>query len=75
MCIRDSANAWTARKGMENHIGGKKGWKNLDWSNTPLANHLIMTGLITTVGGVPVDLGLPGWINFKACEKAKLFDL
>lgn len=70
-----NANAWTARKGMENHIGGKKGWKNLDWSNTPLANHLIMTGLITTVGGVPVDLGLPGWINFKACEKAKLFDL
>jgi hypothetical protein len=34
-----------------------------------------MTGIITTVGGVPIDLGMPGWIDFDACEKAELFDL
>jgi hypothetical protein len=56
-------------------VGGKNGWKKLDWSNTPLANHLIMTGLIATVSGVPIDLGMPGWINLKACRKAKLLDL
>lgn len=71
-----NANAWTARQGMESSlIGGKNGWKKLDWSNTPLANHLIMTGLIATVSGVPIDLGMPGWINLKACRKAKLLDL
>jgi len=36
---------------------------------------LILTGLITTVGGIPVDLGLPGTLNFKAIEKADLLDL
>ena len=71
-----NANAWTARKGMESSlVAGRNGWKKLDWSNTPLANHLIMTGLIATVSGVPIDLGLPGWINIKACRKAKLLDL
>ena len=71
-----NANAWTARKSMESSlVAGKNGWKNLDWSNTPLANHLIMTGLIATVSGVPIDLGMPGWINIKACRKAKLLDL
>jgi len=70
-----NANAWAARKGLEKLPKGKKDWKKVDWSNSPIANHLILTGLITTVGGVPIDLGLPGWINFKACEKAGLFEL
>ena len=70
-----NANAWTSRRETIVKDLGKKGWKKVDWTNPPLANHLIMTGLITTVGGVPIDLGMPGWINFKACEKAKLFDL
>ena len=70
-----NANAWTSRRESSVMNLGKKGWKKVDWTNPPLANHLIMTGLITTVGGVPIDLGMPGWINFKACEKAKLFDL
>jgi len=70
-----NANAWTARKDMDSLVSGRNSWKKLDWSNTPLANHLIMTGLIATVSGVPIDLGMPGWINIKACRKAKLLDL
>ena len=70
-----SANAWSARRRMAEFTNSKKGWKNLDWSNAPLANHLIMTGLVTTLGGAPVDMGLPGWIDFKACDDANLFDL
>ena len=70
-----NANAWSARRRMAEFTNSKKGWKNLDWSNAPLANHLIMTGIVTTLGGAPVDMGLPGWIDFKACDDAKLFDL
>jgi len=70
-----SANAWVARKEMSSINLGMKGWKIVDWPHSPLANNLIMTGLIVTVGGVPVDLGLPGWLNFNAIEKANLLDL
>ena len=69
------ANAWVARREMESVNLGYNGWKKVNWPHPPIANNLIMTGLITTVGGVPIDLGLPGWINFKAIEKAKLLDL
>ena len=69
------ANAWVARREMESVNLGFNGWKKVNWPHPPIANNLIMTGLITTVGGVPIDLGLPGWINFKAIEKAKLLDL
>jgi len=71
-----NGNSWTARKEMTTKlVRGKNGWKSAEWSESPLANHLIMTGIIVTVGGVPVDLGFPGWINFDACRKANLFDL
>ena len=60
-------------KGLRGHK--KNDWRKIEWTNSPLANHLIMTGLVTTVGGVPIDLGFPGWINLKQCEKAKLLDL
>jgi len=69
------ANSWVARKDLDSIRLGKNGWKKVSWPTPPVANQLIMSGLITTVGGVPVDLGFPGWINIKACEKAKLFDL
>ena len=69
------ANSWVVRKEMDSLRFGKNDWKKISWSTPPVANQLIMSGLITTVGGVPVDLGFPGWINIKACEKAKLFDL
>jgi hypothetical protein len=69
------ANSWVVRKDMNPVCSRKKDWKKVSWSTPPVANQLIMSGLITTVGGIPVDLGFPGWINIKACEKAKLFDL
>ena len=31
-----------------------------------------MTGVIVTIGGMPVDLGLPGDINYESIEKAGL---
>jgi len=69
------ANSWVIRKDMDSIRFGKNDWKKVSWPTSPVANQLIMSGLITTVGGIPVDLGFPGWINIKACEKAKLFDL
>ena len=58
-----AANAWSVRQKMSTLDPRKKGWKKLEWENPPLANHLITTGLITTVGGMPIDLGFPGWIK------------
>jgi len=71
-----NANSWTVRKEMSTKlVAGKTGWKSLEWPTTPLLNHLILTGLVVTVGGVPVDLGFPGWIKSGACKKANLLDL
>jgi hypothetical protein len=71
-----NANSWTVRKEMPTKlVTGKTGWKSVEWPTPPLLNHLIMTGLVVTVGGVPVDLGFPGWIKYNACEKANLLDL
>ena len=69
------ANAWVVRKEMEELQNSKKAWRKLNWSEQPFANHLILTGIITSVGSLPVDLGLPGWLNFKAIDKAELLDL
>ena len=69
------ANSWVVRKDLKTINLGKKDWKKASWPTPPIGNQLIMSGLISTVGGVPVDLGFPGWVDFKACEKAKLFDL
>ena len=70
-----NANAWLTRRETTTKNLGKKGWKKAVWTNPPFGNYLIMTGIIATVGGVPIDLGMPGWIDFKACEKANLLDL
>ena len=70
-----NANAWLTRRETTAKNLGKKGWKKAVWKTPPFANYLIMTGIIATVGGVPIDLGMPGWIDFEACEKAKLLEL
>ena len=31
-------------------------------SNTPIGTHLILTGLLLTVNGVVLDIGLPAWL-------------
>lgn len=70
-----NANAWAVRNNMKIIKNRKRSWKKLDWENPPIANHLIMTGLIITISGTPIDLGFPGWIDLEACEKAGLLDL
>ena len=70
-----NANAWVIRKDMPQLVSSMKDWKKLPWSNGPMANHLLLCGLVTTIGGAPIDLGLPGWVNVDACEKAGLLDL
>jgi hypothetical protein len=67
-----NANSWVVRGRMDKLVSGKKAWKKLDWVNPPLLNQLITTGLIITAGGMPIDLGFPGWIDIEACEKANL---
>ena len=69
------ANAWMIRAEMENTNTSKKYWKSHDWKEeVPLGNHLLHSGLITTIGNMPVDIGFPGWIDVPACRKAGLLD-
>ena len=62
-----AANAWIAHgPGNELIIAAKKGvngWKMLskiDQAALPPCLYLHLTGLIVTIGGMPVDLGFPG---------------
>ena len=32
-------------------------------TNTPIGTHLILTGLLLTVNGVVLDIGLPAWLT------------
>ena len=70
-----TANAWSIRKELDSIDIKERAVKKLTWPRQPFANHLILTGLVTTVGGIPVDLGFPGTLNFKAIEKSELLDL
>ena len=67
-----NANSWVVRDGMKEIVSGKKSWKRLDWVNPPLLNQLITTGIVISAGGMPIDLGFPGWIDIESCEKAYL---
>jgi len=40
----------------------------------PLGLFTHLTGLTITIGGLPVDLGLPADIDLKAAKKNKLLD-
>ena len=53
------ANAWSIRKELDSIDIKERAVKKLTWPRQPFANHLILTGLVTTVGGIPVDLGFP----------------
>jgi hypothetical protein len=58
---------------------GKNGWKVLskykDERELPSCLFTHLTGVIVTIGGMPVDLGLPGQLNLKAINNAGLLDL
>jgi hypothetical protein len=77
-----AANAWFLH-GASNELTiaskkGNNGWKMLgkmDETALPPCLYLHLTGLIVTVGGMPVDLGFPGGLNFKAINDKGLVDL
>ena len=47
----------------------------MDQTALPPCIYLHLTGLIVTVGGMPVDLGFPGGLNFKGINDKGLLDL
>ena len=70
-----NANAWVIRAEIDQLKPSKKYWKRLDWQKeVPLGTHLLLSGFITTIGNMPVDIGFPGWIDVSACRKAGLLD-
>ena len=77
------ANGWIAHS-MEDTLDkakekGSNGWKLLskykDERDFPPCIFTHLTGIIVTIGGMPVDLGLPGDMNLKAIRDAGLLDL
>ncbi|MGY8669505.1 MAG: hypothetical protein ACKVJ7_00465 [Candidatus Poseidoniales archaeon] len=69
------ANAWIIRAEIDEPKTSKKYWKKHDWqTEVPLGTHLLLSGLVTTIGNMPVDIGFPGWIDVPACRKAGLLD-
>jgi len=77
-----AANAWIAHgPGNELVIAAKKGangWKMLskiDQAALPPCLYLHLTGLIVTIGGMPVDLGFPGGLDLKSIRSKGLLEL
>ena len=76
------ANGWIAFGDEEVFTKAKKkatnGWKLLadkkSESDFPPCLYTHITGVVVTIGGMPVDLGLPGDIDLKAIENAGLLD-
>ena len=76
------ANGWIALGNKENFASAKgkmsTGWKLLgDYkseSDFPPCLYTHMSGVIVTIGGMPVDLGLPGDVDFVEIEKSGLID-
>ena len=77
------ANGWIAHSVEDTLVKAKEkgtnGWKLLskykDERDFPPCIFTHLTGIIVTIGGMPVDLGLPGDMNLKAIRDAGLLDL
>jgi len=75
------ANAWVAHdvgNGLQTALAKKgKAWKTLsvDDSHLPICLYTHLTGIVVTLGGMPVDLGLPGDLDLKRIEANGLIDL
>ncbi len=41
----------------------------------PMCIHTHLTGIVVTISGMPVDLGLPGTLDLKSIEKKGLLEL
>ena len=77
------ANGWIAHS-VEDTLDkakakGSTGWKLLsehkDERDFPPCIFTHLTGIIVTIGGMPVDLGLPGDLNLEAIRNAGLLEL
>ena len=69
------SNAWSlllSEKGVRQHTS-KKAYKMLR-GDVPLGLFTHLTGITITIGGLPVDLGLPSGIDLKEAKKNKLLD-
>ena len=75
------ANAWIAHdvgNGLQSALAKKAmGWKTLsmDDSAIPICLYTHLTGIVVTLGGMPVDLGLPGYLDLKRIKENGLIDL
>jgi hypothetical protein len=47
----------------------------VDQENLPPCLYLHLSGIIVTLGGMPVDLGFPGGIDLKTIHSKGLIDL
>lgn len=77
-------HAWKANAWITHDVGNgltmaleqkSKGWKSIDETTKPACLYLHLSGVIVTLGGLPVDLGLPGDLNLSAIENAGLLNL
>ena len=74
------ANGWIAfgddQLFSDSKKNGQSGWKMLDDKKTeaafPPCLYTHLSGIVVTIGGMPVDLGLPGDINLAEIEKSDL---
>ncbi|MCS5533642.1 MAG: hypothetical protein NZ736_05235 [Candidatus Poseidoniaceae archaeon] len=75
------ANAWIAHDvgdGLQIALAKKsKGWKTLKDGDSylPVCLYTHLTGIVVTMGGMPVDLGLPGNLDLQAIKANGLIDL
>ena len=75
------ANAWIAHDvgdGLQTALAKKaKGWKTLKDGDTylPVCLYTHLTGVVVTMGGMPVDLGLPGNLDLQTIKAKGLIDL
>ena len=71
-----NANAWVWLLSSDEwaKVGRKNGHRNLP-DNLPIGLYTHLTGLVVTIGGMPVDLGLPASFDHQTATKANVLDL
>ena len=68
------ANAWSLMLGGDVSEHTKKNVHKSLRDDVPLGLFTHLQGITITIGGMPIDLGLPAGINLKAAQKNGLLD-
>ena len=68
------ANAWSLMLGSDVAQHDKKNAHKSLQADVPIGLFTHLQGITVTIGGMPVDLGLPAGINLKAAQKNDLLD-